>query len=90
VNTQLATELEVGSRRSARALAVTALGPLTALVGLGWAIFQPYRITLLHPSEHGFWSLAVEPPLLVILVGLVFHLLITPGLVRDLADLEEP
>ena len=73
-------------RRSRRWLGVSALGPLTALAGLVWAFAQPHRITLLDPGAHGFWQLVVEPPLLVILVGLVFHLLITPGL---LADLEE-
>jgi hypothetical protein len=73
-------------RRSRRTLGVSALGPLTALGGLVWAFAQPHRITFLDPDGYGFWRLAVEPPLLVILVGLLFHLVITPGL---LADLEE-
>jgi hypothetical protein len=41
----------------------SALGPLTALAGLAWALVQPYRITLLDPDKHTFWSLAVQPPL---------------------------
>jgi hypothetical protein len=62
---------------------------VTALAGLVWALVQPYRITLLHPGEHGFWSLAVEPPLLVILVGMLFHVLVAPGLLADVSDAEE-
>ena len=47
---------------------------------------QPYRITLLDPAGHGFWSLAVQPPLLVILVGVLFHFVVAPGVLRDLED----
>jgi hypothetical protein len=75
-------------RRSARARAVTALGPVTMLVGVLWAFAQPYRLTFLHPRGQGFWWLAVEPPLLVILVGLLFSVLLAPGLLEDL-DKEE-
>jgi hypothetical protein len=57
---------------------------LTALAGLAWAIVQPYRITLLHPHGQTFWWLVVEPPLLVIAVGVLFHLVVVPGLVEDL------
>jgi hypothetical protein len=89
MNTQLVTEaLEQRTRQSLRALVVTALGPLTVLVGLLWALLQPYRITLLHPHGQGFWWLAVEPPLLVILVGVLFTLVVAPGLLDDLADAE--
>jgi hypothetical protein len=91
MRSQLATQLDTTSRpsrraahRSRRALVVSALGPLTALVGLVWAVVQPHRITLLHPGDHGFWALAVEPPLLVILVGVLFHLLVAPGMLEDL------
>jgi hypothetical protein len=34
----------------------------------------------------GFWWLFVEPPLLVVAVGLFFYFVITPGLLRDLAE----
>jgi hypothetical protein len=69
-----------------RPLAVSLLGPLTAVGGLAWAIVQPYRVTLLHPRAQGFWWLAVEPPLLVILAGVAFHLLVARPLVRELEE----
>jgi hypothetical protein len=65
---------------------VSAIGPLTALAGIAWAVAQPYRITLLHPRGQGFWWLAVEPPLLVVLVGVLFSLLVVPSLVEDLEE----
>jgi hypothetical protein len=70
------------------ATVVGALGPATVLAGTIWALLQPYRITLLHPHGQGFWWLLVEPPLLVVLVGVLFHLAVLPGLREDLA-LEE-
>jgi len=86
VNAELVSELEVPVQRSARARIVSALGPLTALAGVIWAIAQPYRITLLHPRGQGFWWLVVEPPLLVIAVGLVFYFVVLPGLLEDLEE----
>jgi hypothetical protein len=87
VNAELVTELEVPRQRSTtRARVVAALGPATALAGVIWAVAQPDRLTLLHPRGESFWWLAVEPPLLVIAVGLLFHFLVVPGV---LADLEE-
>ena len=86
MESHIATEAPVERsrpRRSARALIVLSLGPFTVAAGLVWAILQPYRVTLLHPHGQGFWWLAVEPPLLVMLVGLVFHLLVAPGVVED-------
>lgn len=74
------------THRNRRAQAVSMLGPLTVAAGLVWAIVQPYRITLLHPHHQGFWWLAVEPPLLVVVAGLVFALVVARPL---LADLEE-
>jgi membrane protein YdbS with pleckstrin-like domain len=76
----------VRTRRSARAVAVWSLGPVTVVAGMVWAIFQPYRLTLLDPGGEGFWWLAVQPPLLVMLVGVLFHLLVAPPLVRDLEE----
>ena len=61
------------------------LGPLTIAAGIVWAVVQPYRITILDPRGESFWWLAVQPPLLVIAVGLAFHLLFVPGLLEDLA-----
>jgi hypothetical protein len=78
-----ATQLDAPTRRSRRAVAASALGPITVLGGLVWALVQPYRLAFLHPGDHGFWSLVVEAPLLVMLVGALFHLVVLPGLVED-------
>lgn len=67
-----------------RARVVLALGPLTMLAGVAWALVQPYRITLLHPFGQGFWWLFAEPPLYVVLFGLLFHLVVARPLVADL------
>jgi hypothetical protein len=84
VNAELVTELEAPRQRTARARVVSTLGPVTALAGIVWALAQPYRITLLHPRGEEFWWLFVQPPLLVILVGVLFHLVVLPGLLEDL------
>jgi hypothetical protein len=89
MNANVATEItRPRARRSARALGVLALGPLTIAAGVSWALFQPWRVTLLHPHGQGFWWLLVEPPLLVVLAGLAFHLLVAPGVVSDLEEAE--
>jgi hypothetical protein len=85
MNAELATQLKARTAyRTARARAVWALGPLTFAAGLGWAFLQPYRITLLHPRGQGFWWLFVEPPLWVMAVGVLFALVVVPGLLEDL------
>lgn len=71
-------------RRPWRALAVQLLGPLTILGGLIWAVAQPYRIVLLDRAGQGLYDYLFQPPLLVMLVGLAFTLVIAPGLVEDL------
>ena len=71
---------------SRRIRLVSLIGPLTALSGLVWAIVQPDRLTILHPHAQTFWWLAVEPPLLVMLAGALFHLLVARGLLDDLED----
>jgi len=86
VNAELVSELEVPRHRTAQARLVSALGPLTALGGAIWAILQPYRLTILHPHGQGFWWLFVEPPLLVIAVGLFFYFAVVPGLLEDLEE----
>jgi hypothetical protein len=86
MNAELVSELEVPRQRAWRARAISSLGPLTVLSATLWAILQPYRITLLHPHGQGFWWLVVEPPLLVIAVGLLFHFVVVPGLLEDLED----
>jgi hypothetical protein len=85
MSTQLVTET-AALRRSVRARAIWALGPLTMVGGVAWAFLQPYRITLLHPHGQGFWWLVIEPPLLVVLVGVVFAVFVAPGLIEDLEE----
>ncbi len=74
----------VPARRAWTVRSISAMGPLTVVAGALWALLQPYRITLLDPRGEGFWWLVVEPPLLVIAVGVVFHLLVARPLVADL------
>ena len=78
------------ARRSRRGLVVAGVGPLTSLAGLAWAFVQPWRITFLHPyGKGGFWYLLGEPPLLVILVGILFHWFVALPLLEDLAGEED-
>ena len=92
MNAELVSELKDPRQRAATraritpARIVSALGPATALGGVGWALVQPYRITLLHPRGQGFWWLFVEPPLLVIAVALFFHFFVAHGLLEDLEE----
>lgn len=72
-----------------RARVVLALGPATAAGGLVWALAQPWRLTVLHPGGQGFWWLVAEPPLYVVLVGLLFRWLLAPGIVADLRRARE-
>jgi hypothetical protein len=67
---------------------VLAIGPATVLAGIAWALVQPWRLTLLHPHGQGFWWLLAEPPLYVVLVGVLFRWVIAPGLVADLEEAE--
>ena len=84
---QFVTEASaIRSYSSGRARLISSLGPLTSLGGVVWAFVQPYRLTFLHPAGQGFWWLVAEPPLLVIVAGVVFTLVIARPL---LADLEE-
>jgi hypothetical protein len=69
---------------SRRVHAISLVGPATSAAGLIWAILQPYRVTLLHPRGQSFWWLVVEPPLLVIVAGLLFALLVARPLITDL------
>lgn len=89
MSTQIATEIPAEARPTLRVRAVAMMGPLTVVAGTCWAILQPYRVTLLHPRGEGFWWLLVEPPLLVILVGVLFHVFVARGVVEDLQALDE-
>jgi len=79
-------EAEAARSRTLRARIVLALGPATMLGGVVWAVVQPWRLTLLHPHGQGAWWLVVEPPLYVIIVGLVFRLVIAPGVAEDIEE----
>lgn len=79
-----AAEREGVERRTARSVAIESLGPVTVLGGIVWALMQPYRIVFLHPEGKGLYDYLIQPPLLVIGVGLVFALVIAPGLIDDL------
>jgi hypothetical protein len=81
-----ATRHELGARQAAVARLVLSLGPATIVAGVVWALLQPYRVTLLNPHGESFWWLAVEPPLLVVVVGFLFHFAVARGLVRDLLE----
>ena len=39
---------------------------------------------LLHPFHQGFWWLLIEPPLLVVLAGVVFALVVARPLIADM------
>ena len=88
MSTQLIQERVATRSRTARARAIAVIGPLTMVAGVAWAFLQPYRLTVLHPHAEGFWWLLVEPPLLVVAVGVGFALLVAPGLIEDLEDRE--
>jgi hypothetical protein len=75
-------------RRGLRVLVIEALGPLTVLGGIVWAVAQPYRVTFFYPDGKGIWEWLVQPPLLVVLVGLLFSLVVAPGVVDDLEQRE--
>jgi hypothetical protein len=88
MSTQLIQERVAARSRTARARVIAAIGPLTMVGGVVWAFLQPYRLTILHPHGEGFWWLLVQPPLLVVAVGVGFALLIAPGLIEDLEEEE--
>jgi len=83
-------EEQRAERKAPRIVAIEAIGPLTIVAGIVWAIAQPYRIAFIHRDDKGFYDYLVQPPLLVILVGLLFALLIAPGLVDDLREADGP
>ena len=76
----------VRAHRAIRARVISFLGPATSFGGAVWAFAQPHRITLLHPWGQGFWWLAVEPPLLVVAVGILFAAVVARPLLDDLEE----
>ena len=85
---QVEGQRERAATRSLRVHLVLALGPLTAVAGAVWAFAQPWRLTVLHPLGQGFWWLFSEPPLYVVLVGVLFRAFLAPGIVEDLEEME--
>src|SRR4051794_6325142 len=79
-----ASETRTTERRSLRALAIESLGPVTILGGGVGAFSQPSRFFFFPPAGKGFYDSLLQPPLLVIGVGLFFALVIAPGLLDDL------
>jgi hypothetical protein len=79
---------ETTRARSVRARIVLAIGPATVVAGFAWAIIQPYRLTVLHPHGLDFWWLVSEPPLYVVLAGLVFRFVVAPSLAKDIERLD--
>ena len=63
---------------------VSSLGPTVAAAGVIWTILQPERVTLLHPRGQGFWWLVAEPPLYLVIVGVLFALFVARPLIADL------
>jgi hypothetical protein len=88
VNELVTSRAHSAERRGFRVLAVEALGPLTVLGGIVWAFAQPYRVAFFYPEGKDAWDWIVQPPLLVVVVGLLFALLVAPGLVADLESAE--
>ena len=74
---------------SLRPKLVLGIGWAAVVAGVLWAVVQPWRLTLLHPLGQGFWWLLAEPPLYVVLVGVLFRLLLAPGIVADLFAVAE-
>ena len=85
---ELQRETETRERVATRARVVLAIGPVASLAGVVWAVAQPWRLTLLHPMGQGFWWLFSEPPLYVVLVGLLFRFVVAPGIVAALEENE--
>jgi hypothetical protein len=86
METPLVTRLPATVACTARIRIVSSIGPTVVAAGVVWAILQPYRFTLFHPRGQGLWWLLIEPPLLVMAVGIGFALLVARPLVADLEE----
>ena len=71
---------------SLRPKLVLGVGWTAVVAGVLWAVVQPWRLTILHPFHQGFWWLVSEPPLYVVVAGLLFRLVVAPPLLRDLEE----
>jgi hypothetical protein len=91
MSAEFAHEARVGAAGHFRAAfsrerLVLALGPAVSVAGIVWAVIQPWRITFFDLHAQSFWWAVSQPPLYVVLVGLLFRFFIAPGLVRDLKE----
>jgi hypothetical protein len=92
VSSEIAGQLEQGAerrrsaRKPARVIAVEAIAPLTVVAGIVWAIAQPYRIAFIYRDGKGLYDYLAQPPILVVLVGIVFGIIVAPGLVADIEE----
>jgi hypothetical protein len=67
MHSQYAHRLPADISLTARVRIISLIGPAVIAGGLIWAVLQPYRLTILHPRDQGFWWLLMEPQLLVVL-----------------------
>jgi hypothetical protein len=81
---ELQQQQAIARARPLRARIVLGIGWVVVLAGVVWALAQPYRLTILHPHAQGFWWLLSEPPLYVVLAGILFRLVVAKPLVEDL------
>jgi hypothetical protein len=88
METPFVTRLPATVARTTRMRIVSSIGPTAVAAGFVWAILQPYRVTLLHPRGEGVWWLLIEPPLLIVALGIVFALLVARPLLSDLEELD--
>jgi len=86
METPLVSRLPATIARTARMRIVSSIGPTVVAGGVVWAILQPYRVTLFHPHGQGLWWLLIEPPLLVMAVGIAFALVVARPLIADLEE----
>ncbi len=81
---ETAGTLERAEHPAWRVIALSAIGPLTVLVGIVWVIAQPYRLTLLDTDAESVWDHLAQPPLLLAAIGVLFHVAVARPLGRAL------
>jgi hypothetical protein len=79
-----AHQLSAEISRTTRVRIISLIGPTVIAGGVIWAMLQPYRLTILHPRDQGFWWLVMEPQLLAILAGVAFIVFVARPLLVDL------
>ena len=84
MQSQYAHRLPADASRTMRVRIISLIGPTVIAGGVIWAMLQPYRLTILHPGDQGFWWLVMEPQLLVVLAGVAFIVFVARPLLVDL------